>query len=208
MISELENNKEIDPNYYAEELFKNTDLISEYLDGLLSKNETYRYNCFKVLYIISEKKPDILYPHWDFFINHLISDNNYHKMSAVLIIANLTAVDKEKKFEKIFDEFYSNLKSKKTIVPIYVVKSSGKIVNFKPHLTEKVTDLLLNVEKIHPGKQIELVKSAVIESFSEFFEKSDKKDEIINFVKNQLNSSSPKTKKFAKVFLNKFGEIE
>lgn len=204
MISELENNKEIDPKIYADRLINNSDLLSEYLNGLLSKNETYRYNCFKVLYIISEKKPEMLYPHWDFFIDHLRSDNNYHKMSAVLIIANLTTIDTESRFERIFDEYYSNLKSKKTIVPIYVVKSSGKIIHNKPNLEGKITDFLLNIEKTHPGKQIELVKSDVIESFSEFFEKSNKKDEIIRFVKKQANSNSPKTKKEAKKFLSKW----
>ena len=197
MISELEN-KDINPNVFAEKLIEKPDSIDKYLEGLLSKNETYRYNCFKVLNIISEKKPDLLYPHWNFFINHLKSDNNYHKMSAVLIIANLTSVDKEDKFKKIFDEFYANLKNKKTIVPIYIVKSSGKIVNFKPEFEEKITDLLLNIENIHPGKQIELVKSAVIESFSDFYENAEKKDEILSFVKNQLDSDSPKTRKTAK----------
>jgi hypothetical protein len=74
----------------------------------------------------------------DFFIDHLRSENNYHKMAAVLIIANLTSVDKNERFEKVFNEFYDNLKSEKTIVPIYVIKSSSKIVNFKPNLEEKI----------------------------------------------------------------------
>jgi len=203
MIDGLEN-KDIDPNVFAEKVLQEPSLIGEYLDGLLSKNETYRYNCFKVLNIVSEKKPDILYPHWDFFINHLRSDNHYHKMSAVLIIANLTAVDKDKKFEKLFDEYYDTLKSQKTITPIYTVKSSGKIVNFKPHLEKKIADILLNIENIHPGKQIELVKAAVIESFSEFFENAQDKGIVVDFVKNQLNSESPKTRKVAKDFLRKW----
>jgi hypothetical protein len=205
MITDLQN-KNINPETYAEKIIKKPELIHQYLDGLLSKNETYRYNCFKVIYIVSEKNPDILYPYWDFFENHLRSNNNYHKMSAVLIIANLTSVDKEKKFERLFDEFYGYLKSEKTITSIYIVKSSGKIVNFKPHLMEKITKILLNVEKIHPGKQIELVKAAVIESFSDYLEHIENKKEIFDFVKNQTNSTSPKTRKIAKDFLKKYGE--
>ena len=205
MISELKK-KEIDQNTHAKNLIKNINLLPQFLNGLISKNETYRYNCFKVLYTVSEKKPDILYPYWDFLIKHLDSKNSYHKMSAVLILANLTAVDTEKKFETIFEKFYNNLKSEKTIVPIYVIKSSGKIVNFKPNLEGKITDLLINIEKIHSGKQIELVKSAVIEAFSEFFHKSKNKSEIINFVEKQIGSSSPKTRKIAKDFLNGYME--
>jgi len=206
MIPELEN-KNINPNTYAEKIIKKPDLIGQYLEGLTSKSETYRYNCFKALYVVSEKKPAVLYPHWDFFEAHLRSDNEYHKMSAVLIIANLTPVDKEKKFEKLFDEFYGNLKSKKTITSIYIVKSSGKIARSKPNIMEKITSMLLNIEKIHPGKQIELVKASAIDSFSEYFERIENKKEVIDFVKKQTNSSSPKTRKMAKDFLKKHGEM-
>ena len=104
-LSEL-NKKDINPNVFTEKIIKNHDLIKQYLEGLLSKNETYRYNCFKVLYDVSEKKPDLLYHHWNFFVNQLRSNNNYHKMSAVLIIANLASVDKENRFENIFNEFF------------------------------------------------------------------------------------------------------
>jgi len=207
MISELEQ-KDINPEIFAEKIIANPDCINQYLDGLLSKNETYRYNCFKVLNLVSDKKPNLLYPHWNFFTNHLRSENNYHKMSAVLIIANLTSVDTENRFENVFDEFYENLKSKKTIVPMYVIKSSGKIVNFKPNLERKITDLLLNIENIHPGKQIELVKSAVIESFSKYYGNAEEKNKIIDFVKKQLNSKSPKTRNAAKEFIKKLGELE
>ena len=206
MIPELQK-KDIDPKDYAKKIIKKPDLIKQYLEGFLSKNETYRYNCFKVIFIVSEENPDILYPYWEFFENHLRSKNNYHKMSAVLIIANLTSVDKEKKFERLFDEFYGYLKSEKTIISIYIVKSSGKIAKSKPHLINKITKILLNIEKIHPGKQIELVKSAVIESFSDYFEKIENKKEVIAFVKKQTNSDSPKARKIAKDFLNKYGKM-
>ena len=175
--------KDINFDLYATELIKNEDLIPEYLEGLSSKNDTYHHNCFNVLNAVSEKKPELLYPHWDFFVNHMRSNNDFHKTAAILLIANLTSADKQNKFEDIFDEFYDNLKSEKTVVPIYLMKSSGKIVDFKPNLEDRITNILLNVESIHPGKHIELVKSAVIESFSEFFSKSKNKDKIINFVK-------------------------
>ena len=207
MLSGLDK-KNINKNIYVKELYKKPVLINQYLEGLISKNEIYRYNCFKILYIISEKKPDMLYSHWDFFINHLKSENDYHKMSAVLIIANLTKVDEDDRFGKVFDIFYGNLKSKKTIVPIYILKSSGKIVKFKPNLEEKITNLLLNIEEIYPGKQIYLVKSAVIEAFSEFFYEAKNKEKIIFFVKKQTDSNSPKTRKIAKLFLKKFGDLD
>ena len=207
MIEGLDN-KEININSYANELINNKKLISEYLNGLTSKNQIYMENCFNVLKLISEENPDFLYNHWDFFVNHMRSSNNYHKTAAIILISNLTSVDTQNKFEDVFDEFYDNLKSDKTIVPIYLLKYSGKIVNFKPDLEEKITNIFLNIESIHPGKQIELVKSAIIESFSEFITKAKNKNEIINFVEKQLKSDSPKTRKMAKEFLEKWGDIK
>ena len=205
MLRYLEN-KDINPNMFAEKIIQKPALINDYLEGLYSKNETYRYNCLKILEIVSEKKPNITYFHWNFFVNLLKSDNNYHKMSAVLVLRNLTAVDTEKKFENIFDIFFNNLNSRNTIVPMYIIKSAGKIIKYKPELEEKITRILLNIEKIHPGKQIELVKSAVIESLSEYFNNSKNKDNIIFFVEKQVNSKSPKTRKIAKEFLKKYME--
>ena len=79
-------------------------------------------------------------------------------------------------------------------------------MNHKPELEDRITNILLDIEQIHPGKQIELVKSAVIESFSEYFNESKNKEKIMDFVKKQLYSSSPKTKKTAKEFLDKYFE--
>lgn len=198
--------KDVNFDLYANELFKNQNLLSEYFEGLTSKNQIYMENCFNILKAISEKNPDFLYPHWDFFVNYMRSNNNYHKSAAVIIISNLTSVDKQKRFEIIFDEFYGILKSEKTIVPMYLLKYSGKIVNFKPDLEDRITNILLDIDSIHHGKQIELVKSAAIECFSEFFSKAKNKEKIINFVEKQLNSESPKTRKIAKDFIEKYVE--
>jgi len=198
--------KDANIDLYVNELLKNKNLISEYLDGLTFKHQVYVENCFKVLNIVSMNNPYFLYPHWDFFVNHMKSENNYHITEAIIIIANLTAVDQQKKFEIIFDEFFEKLKTDKTIVPIYLLKYSSRIVNHKPELEDRITNILLDIEQIHPGKQIELVKSAVIESFSEYFNESKNKEKIMDFVKKQLYSSSPKTKKTAKEFLDKYFE--
>jgi hypothetical protein len=205
MIDGLEN-KEVNYDFFADSLLKDKSIINEYLEGLKSKNQIYMENCFNVLKVTSEKSPDFLYSHWDFFVNYMRSENHYHKIAAIIIISNLTSVDNQKRFEKIFDEFFNILKSEKTMAPMYLLKNSGKIINCKPNLEEKITDIFFNIDSIHPGKQIELVKSAVIESFSEFFNIAKNKEKIIEFIENQLNSTSPKTKKLAKDFLRKYSE--
>jgi len=80
---------------------------------------------------------------------------------------------------------------------------SARIARAKPGLQTKITDRLLNIDKTSQEHK-DLIKAGAIESFSEYFEESKDKNEIIEFVKKQLNCESPKTRKKAKEFLKKW----
>ena len=81
--------------------------------------------------------------------------------------------------------------------------NSGKIAKVKPHLESKITNILLSIDKIHKGKQTELMKAYAIEAFNDYYEEASDKMRILEFVRAQLESESPKTKKMAKEFLKK-----
>ena len=74
-----------------------------------------------------------------------------------------------------------------------------------PHLREKLTQVLLDIDKTHHeiGRK-DLIKASIIDSFTEYFNEIKKKKEVIRFVTTQLNSRSPKTKKKAEEFLKKY----
>jgi hypothetical protein len=204
MIAKL-NNKNIDIKTVAKKALKNDKLLAELLDNLWSKNETIRYNSHKVLFFITERHPQALYSKWDYFVQFLNSDNTYHKLSAVLLLANLTRIDKNKKFEKMFDRFYDLLNDKSFITAVYVAVVSGKITRAKPKLQTKITNRLLNIDKTnHDPERKDLVKGAAIESFKEYYEEAKNKKKIMDFVKKQTKSKSPKAKKIAKEFIKQF----
>ena len=205
MLSDM-GKKSINVASVAKEATKDDNVLAELLEGILSKKETIRYNSFKVLLRISEEHPELLCPKWDFFVGLLESDNTYHKYIAIYIIANLTRLDKENDFEKIFDKYY-NLLDDKSIIPAgHVAGNSGKIARARPELQAKITDKLLSIDETHhEPERRELIKGYAIESFSEYFEEAKNKREITEFVKKQLNSKSPRTRKKAKEFLKKWG---
>ena len=80
----------------AQEAMKDPMLLNLVLEGIVSTNDAYRYNCFKVLSSICEQKPDQLYPEWKRFEVLLGSENSYHRAIAVNMLAKLTRADKEK----------------------------------------------------------------------------------------------------------------
>ena len=195
---------EMDDESLAIKAIKDGQLLSELLQNLSSKKDEIRYPSFNAVLIISEKHPKLLYPEWDLFIDLLKSDNNYQKLIAIRLIANLISVDIKNKFEKIFDEYYGILENEKTMTAGHLTAVSGKIIKAKPKLETIITNKLLNIDKIHPGKQIELIKAYAIEAFDEYYKDAQDKKRILEFVKNQLESESPKTRKKAKEFLEKW----
>lgn len=181
---------------------KDKKMLSELLEALTSKEETYRYNCHKVLMVISQENPALLYPAWNRLVELLKSDHTYWKMSALMIMANLTEVDSEKRFEKIFDKYYSLLDDRSMVVAVYVARFSGKIAKAKPNLEPRITKRLLKIDETHHNEgRKALIKSGVIEAFSEYYDSAKNKKKIVEFAKQQLESESPKTRKLAKEFL-------
>lgn len=204
LLSDL-SKKSINVESMAKRALKDKKILSELLENILGKKETLRFNSFKVLLLISEEHPKVLYPKWDFFAKLLASDNAYHKYIAIYIIANLTRVDTKNKFEKMFNKYYNLLDDARIVPPSHVALNSGKIIKAKPKLQNKITRKLLSIDETHHERgRKDLIKSYVIEGFSEYFGEVKKQKEIIEFVKKQLNSTSPKTRKVAKEFLKRW----
>lgn len=198
--------KNVNVENLAEKALNNNKVLLELLEGILSKDDKLRYNSFNVLLFISETHPEILYSEWEFFVDLINSNNSYRKLIAIRLIANLVIIDKENKFDKIFTKYYSILDDEKTMTAAHLAANSGKIAKAKPQLRPKITTRLLNIDKTHQGKQKELIKGYIIEAFDQYFEEAEYQSEIIEFVKNQLSSGSPKTRKIAEKFLEKWNQ--
>jgi hypothetical protein len=197
--------KGVNPEALAHLALENEKVLREAFDGVLSKNDVVRQNSFQTLNFLSEKHPDRIYGKWDFFADLIRRGNSFHKYIAVWIIANLTKADPENKFEKLFDDYYGLLGDKSVIPAGHVATKSGKIALAKPELQAKITNRLLDIDNT-VQRHKDLVKSGAIESFDAYFEESKDQARIIEFVKAQLNCESPKTRKTAREFLEKWNK--
>ena len=197
--------KDVDIGKVAKKAIEDREFLSELLGNLRSKKETIRFNSSNALHLISQKNPGVLYPLWDFFFELIAGDNTYWKCSGIPIIANLTRVDRENKFERMFEKYFALMDDKKSFIPAaYLARSSATIVRAKPDLEARITKKLLKIDQTHHNPQRrDLVKSDIIEAFDEYFEQAKNKTEIIEFVRNQLECDSPKTRKAAQRFLEK-----
>jgi len=205
--------KLVDKSITKEELFKkikqNFDLLPEIIDGVSSGKAAIRYGCGKVLMDLSEEYPDKLYPYMDFFIKLLSSKYRILTWQTMFIIANLTKVDKNKKFDSIFDKYYSFLNDEYMVTVANVVGHSGRIALAKPHLIPKITKELLKVENIKTTPHLtdeckKVIAEKAIQSIDMFFPQIENKDEVISFVKKHAASSRKTLKTKSEEFLNKW----
>ena len=195
--------KNVDIKRLAKNALTDDELFQELLNGIVSKDNTTRSNSFNALQVISEEKPEFLYPQWDYFQKMFTSKNNYHQYIAINLLADLTKVDKENKFDAIFEDYYSILAGDKVMTASYVISNSVKIAVNKPELESRVLDRLLNIDNIHQGKQKELLESYVIEALRKMYPKIKDKERVMKFIGEQLESSSFNTRSSAACFMDR-----
>jgi hypothetical protein len=198
---------EITAKELAKKAIKDKRLLPRLLQQILSREDKIRYTSFMALMFVCEEHSDLLYPHWDHFVSLLDRENTHSKYIGVYLVANLAAIDRDGKFERIFDKYYGLLDDQSIIPAAHVARNSSKIVKAKPDLESKITDRLLRIDETrHKPSHNELIKADVIAAFDGYFETAKDKDEIVEFVKQQVGSKSPKTRKCAKEFLDRWLE--
>jgi hypothetical protein len=188
---------------------RNFDLLPEVVKGVSSPKATIRYGCAKVLMDLSEKHPEKLYPYMDFFTRLLDSKYRILTCNAMAIIANLARVDKDQKFDAIFDKYYSFMNDPYMVTVASVVGHSSKIAVAKPYLIQKITNELLKVENMATTPHLteeckRVIAEKTIESFDKFFDQVNTQDRVISFVKKNFHTPRETLRQVAENFIAKW----
>jgi hypothetical protein len=206
-IMEQIGQKGSDKEEVAERVIGEPGLLKTVIEGLSARPAAIKYGCSKILRIISQKKPELLYPSFDFFVQRLDIDNTFLKCDAILILANLTSVDSDNKFEAIFDRYFAPIKGPTLIVAANIIGSAARIALSKPELTDRIVGKLLKVEnaKYQTEECRNIALGQAIDSFDEFFERIGDKERVRRLVKKQLRNTRKSAAKKAAQFLKKHG---
>ena len=184
-------------------------LIPLLLKGVDHSKAAVRYGCSKVLMDLSEENPEKMYPHFDSFVNLLDSKYRILTWNALAIIANLSRVDADKKFDAVFGKYYSFLDNDYMVTVANVVGNSGKIALAKPYLIPKITDELLKVQDLSTTPHLteecrRVIAQSTIKTLDLFFDRITRKEQVISFVKLHLDSPRKKLRTAAEKFLEKW----
>lgn len=199
-------NKLVTPDRIAEIALDDPALLQELLAGVApqSQKSARRENCSQALMFMAETWPEPLLPHWDFFVQLFKSSNGFSKYVAIYVIASLTKAAPAQ-FASTFEEYFSLLDDESVMVASHAALNAAKIAEACPSLQTEIINRLLTVDQTHhdPG-HLGLVKAYVVETLDALYPSASNQSEIMEFVRAQIDSISPKTVKISKLFLKKY----
>lgn len=206
LISQI-SDKDVDIGRFSEIVINNRPIRDKIINQMLNnKNIMVYYHSYQILAKASELEPGLFYKYWSDFASLLNHENSYRRDFGLTLIANLTKVDEENRFLSISEDYFKCINDAKFMTARHCIQNTSKVLTNKSELNENIINILLNVDKLcnFSKKQKALLKSDVIEIFGKFYWQINDKKNVNKFVKVELDSISPKTRKIAKEFILKW----
>jgi len=191
----------------ADRVARQPDSLPELFAGLRSDKPRIKYGCLKVLRLISERNPAMLYPAFEQFGELLRSEFTVLQWGAIIILRNLAVIDSENKIDAILDRYLQPIPGPVMITAANTIQGAGKIARAKPYLADKITRALLQVEraKYKTAECRNVVLGHAVLSLDLLFDHVREPRPVIAFVQRQLRNRRNATKRKAAVFLKRHG---
>ena len=115
--------------------------------GVGAKRAGVRFGASKALRILSERVPELLYPHFDFFAAMLGHDNHILQWNATITLANMARVDREGKIEAVLNRYLDLISGSNMITAANAMRGAAIIGAAKPHLVKRIVPRIMRVER-------------------------------------------------------------
>ena len=182
---------------------KNPRLLEKVMEGLGPETARIKLGCAKALRVLSETRPGLLYPHFDFFVHLLDHQNKIFQWEAARVLSQLARVDAGEKFTTIFDKYFAPIGGPVMITAANVIRGGARIAAAKPHLADLIAAELLKVDRARyrtPECRNVAIGHAVV-ALGDFFELLRHPAPALRFMRKQIKNSRPATRKKAEQFL-------
>lgn len=165
----------------------------------------------KIIRLISEQKPELVFPYYDVVKGWLEHPNSFIKWDGIRIMANLWAVDRADKFMPMYVRYFDMIRDPQLITAANVIGQAWKLVMIRPELESDITRRLLDVPNImylYKGKPSpecnRIVSGQVLECFGHYFDVSKHQNEILEYAHKLVDCPRKTVSKSAERFLKHF----
>lgn len=166
-----------------------------------------RLGASKILRVVSGRAPQSVYPHFDFLVGLLGSQNHILKWNATLTLANLAPVDADGRLDRIMDAYLAPIQGPNMIDAANAIRGAAAIAVAKPHLAPTIAGRILAVEHASyaTAECRNVAIGHAIRALDEFFDAVGDKRSVLLFVSRQAGNPRPATRAKAERFLRKWG---
>lgn len=185
-------------------------LIAGLLDIIREEAGSLRFRCTKILRLASQARPEAVYPFFEDIAGLLGNGNSFIRWDAMAILANLTAADREDRFQGIYEAYFSLLKDPQMITVGNVIGNAWKIIEARPQDEGDITRRLLGVPGqvfLHQGQPSpecsRVLCGHLLDAFDHYAEASRYREEILAFARGQLESPRKSVARKAARFLKR-----
>ncbi len=184
--------------------------VAELVDLLDSKTARTKYSALKILKILSQRSPEVVYPWADLFIRLLTAPNTILRWGSAQILGNLAAVDRDGVIEQALDPLLAPICGHEMITAANVILAGAKVARARPALSDRITDEILKVEHAvyqRPECRNVAIGHALL-ALDLFFPQISGRDNVLDFARRQLRNSRPATRRKAEAFMGKWSSAE
>jgi len=189
----------------AEGVRRHPERLDCVLGCMDAREPAIKYGAGKVLRILSQKAPTLVYREFDAVARLLDSDATFNRWGAIIILGNLAPADRDGRIEAILDRFLAPIPGPVMIEAANTIEAAGKIAAAQPRLAARIAREILKVETAR-YKTAECRNVAIgqaIQALDRFIDRLRDRRPVLEFVRGQLDNTRPATRKKAEAFLRR-----
>ena len=193
----------LDPQRLALKAIRQPRLFPAIIEGLQANKARVKYGCAKALRLISEQRPDRLYPFFDRFVHLLDHENRILQWQAIFVLSQLARADADSKIDEMFDKYFSPFTGPVMITAANVIQGGARIAQAKPHMADRIAAEMLKVgrARYQTAECRNVAIGHAIVALGDILPLLDNPAPVAAFVRRQIRNSRPATRKKAERFL-------
>jgi hypothetical protein len=190
----------------AKEVERSPELARSVMAAIGGDATGAKFAASKLLKIVSQRYPELVYPHFDLVMALLKNKNSFLRWNAILTLANLSAVDRKKKFESILDTYLAPIRGSLMIDAANTMRGAAVIAQAKAHLANNIAAQMLEVENASyaTAECRNVALGHAITALGQIFANVSDKTAVEDFVGRQMNNARAATRGKARKFCSKW----
>jgi len=197
-----------DTSRIAGRVIRDPHLVPVLIGALDDTRARVKYGADKALRAVSERRPDLLDPHFDRFVRLLGASNSFIRWGAIRTTGNLIAAGPDRRAESVFKRFLAPITGRDMVAAATAISSAAAIARAKPTLTNRIVKRILKVETAayeHCGKLSPECRNVAcghaIDALDAVYREGVCPAPVVEFARRQLRSTRPAVRRKAAAFL-------